>query len=158
MQIKFCSQRKCSRYLPFRVWASDEILNHVTRQVIMWLSNEYHVTKNHQNSDRQKCKSFVGLCKRSFYVILSVSTIQKVHDILKLMRFSLNGCSPHWLEPYWNWWPWVKGQRHGDVNPIFLHNSLLNSLLCFLALLCSMKMKFGMSLRYTLGRFMLKFH
>ena len=20
-------------------------------------------------------------------------------------RFSLNGCLPHWLETYWNWWP-----------------------------------------------------
>ena len=25
------------------------------------------------------------------------------------MRFSLNSCLLHWLGPYWNWWPWVKG-------------------------------------------------
>ena len=29
-------------------------------------------------------------------------------------QFSLNGCLQHWLGPYWNWWPWVKGQGHGD--------------------------------------------
>ena len=35
------------------------------------------------------------------------------------MQFSLNGCFPHWLKPYWIWWPWVKGQGHSDVIPIF---------------------------------------
>ena len=30
------------------------------------------------------------------------------------MRFSLNSCLLHWLKPYWNWWPWVKGQGHCD--------------------------------------------
>ena len=30
-------------------------------------------------------------------------------------RFSLNGCLLHWLRPYWNWWPWVKGQGHSDI-------------------------------------------
>ena len=34
-------------------------------------------------------------------------------------RFSLNGCFPHWLRPYWIWWPWVKGQGHSDVIPVF---------------------------------------
>ena len=34
-------------------------------------------------------------------------------------RFSLNGCFPHWLGPYWIWWPWVKGKGHSDVIPIF---------------------------------------
>ena len=34
-------------------------------------------------------------------------------------RFSLNGCLAHWLGPYWNWWPWVKGQGHNDVISIF---------------------------------------
>ena len=29
-------------------------------------------------------------------------------------RFSLNGCLYHLLGPYWIWWPWVKGQGHGD--------------------------------------------
>ena len=57
-----------------------------------------------------------------------------------------------------NWWPWVKGQGHSDVIPIFLHNSLLTSLLCISAHLCSIKMKFDMLLRYTLGRFVFKFH
>ena len=37
----------------------------------------------------------------------------------------------------------------------FLHNSLLTSLPCISALLCLIKMKFGMSLRYTFGRFVL---
>ena len=35
------------------------------------------------------------------------------------MRFSLNGCLPHWLKPYWNWWPWVNGQGHSDSMSIF---------------------------------------
>ena len=34
-------------------------------------------------------------------------------------RFSLNGCFSDWLGPYWIWWPWVKGQGHSDVIPIF---------------------------------------
>ena len=25
-----------------------------------------------------------------------------------------NNCLPHWLKPYWNWWPWVKSQGHSD--------------------------------------------
>ena len=33
--------------------------------------------------------------------------------------FSLNGCLPHWLEPYWNWWPKVKDEGHSTVVPIF---------------------------------------
>ena len=40
----------------------------------------------------------------------------------------------------------------------FLHNSLLTFLPCISALLCLIKMKFGMSLRYTFGRFVYKFH
>ena len=31
-------------------------------------------------------------------------------DASILTRFSLNGCFAHWLVPYWNWWPWIKGQ------------------------------------------------
>ena len=31
----------------------------------------------------------------------------------------LNGCLPHWLGPYWYWWPWVKGQGHNDSISIF---------------------------------------
>ena len=42
--------------------------------------------------------------------------------------------------------------------PFFLHNSLLTSLLCISALLCSIIMKFDLSLRYTIGQFLLKFH
>ena len=34
-------------------------------------------------------------------------------------RFSLNGCLAHWLEPYWNWWPWVKGQGHSGSKSFF---------------------------------------
>ena len=30
-------------------------------------------------------------------------------DVPIWTRFSLNGCLLHWLKPYWNWWPWVKG-------------------------------------------------
>ena len=72
-------------------------------------------------------------------------------------RFSLIGCLLHWLEPYWNGWPWVKGQGHSDVISIFLHDSLLTSLLTISALLCPIKMKFSLSLRYALGRFVFEF-
>ena len=51
-----------------------------------------------------------------------------------------------------------KGQGHNDAIPIFLHNTLLTSLLCISALLCLIEMKFGMSLRYNLGQFMFKFN
>ena len=40
----------------------------------------------------------------------------------------------------------------------FLHKSLLTSLSCISVLLCLIKIKFRMSLRYTLGRFVFKFH
>ena len=45
-----------------------------------------------------------------------------------------------------------------NTYPFFLHNSLLTSILCISALLCTLKLKFGMSLRYTLDRFVVKFH
>ena len=73
-------------------------------------------------------------------------------------QFLLNGCLPPWIESYKNWWPWVKGQGHSDVIPIFLHNSLLTSLLCISSHLCSIKIKFGTSLRYTLGQIVFRFH
>ena len=41
---------------------------------------------------------------------------------------------------------------------LFLHNSMLTSLLCISVLLCTIKMKFGLSLWYTFGRFVFKFH
>ena len=34
-------------------------------------------------------------------------------------RFSLHGYLPHCLKPYWKLLPWVKGQGHSDVIPIF---------------------------------------
>ena len=40
----------------------------------------------------------------------------------------------------------------------FHHNSLLTSLLCISALLCPIKIKFGMPLRFALGRFVFEFH
>ena len=54
-------------------------------------------------------------------------------------RFSLNGCLPYWLEPFWNWWPLVKSQGHSDaISFFFLHNPLLtyvrlkwNSICCW---------------------------
>ena len=50
-------------------------------------------------------------------------------DTLIWTLFSLNGCLLRWLRPYWNSWPWVKGEGHSDAISIFLHNSLLTSLL-----------------------------
>ena len=40
----------------------------------------------------------------------------------------------------------------------FLHNSLLASLLWISPFLCLIKMKFSLSLRYALGRFVFEFH
>ena len=34
-------------------------------------------------------------------------------------QFSLNSSLPHWLEPYRNWWPRVKGQGHRNSISIF---------------------------------------
>ena len=42
--------------------------------------------------------------------------------------------------------------------PFFLHNSLLTSLLYISALLCTIKLNFSISLRYTLGRLVFEFH
>ena len=58
-------------------------------------------------------------------VCLSVCPTRLVNKIPaeRMHRFArcflLNGCFPHWLGPYWIWWPWVKGQDHSDVIPIF---------------------------------------
>ena len=42
--------------------------------------------------------------------------------------------------------------------PVFLHNSLLISLMYISALLCLIKLKFGMPIRYRLRRFVFEFH
>ena len=64
-------------------------------------------------------------------------------------RVSLNGCLPHWLRSYWNWWPWVKGQGHRDLIFIFfLHNTLLISQLYISAFLYLIKLKFDMYLNF----------
>ena len=99
------------------------------------------------------------------YVYLSVGVYVNEQnssrtDASILTQFSLNGCFLHWLGPYWNWWPWVKGQGHNDLINIhfFLHNDLLTSLLCITVLLCLITTKFGMPLRYTLGWFVFEFY
>ena len=60
------------------------------------------------------------------YIFITVCTCVRVSESVCQWtkapiwtRFSLNGCLRHWLGPYWNWWPWVKGQGHNDVIPIF---------------------------------------
>ena len=42
--------------------------------------------------------------------------------------------------------------------PLFLHDSLLNSLLYISVLVCLIKLKFSMPLGYALSRFVLEFH
>ena len=42
---------------------------------------------------------------------------QNSQDARMSTPFLQNGCLIHWLKPYWNWRPWIKG--HGDVIPIF---------------------------------------
>ena len=58
----------------------------------------------------------VSIC---VFVRLSFEQSSSQTDELIWMRFSLNGCFPNWLKPDWNWWPWVKGQGHSYVIPIF---------------------------------------
>ena len=64
-------------------------------------------------------------------------------------RFSLNVCFTHWLEPNWNWWLWVTVAK----NPFFLHNSLSTSLMRISTLLCLIKIKYVMPLKYASGKF-----
>ena len=52
---------------------------------------------------------------QSLNLCLSVSEQNSSRmDVPTWTRFSLNGCLPHWLGPYWNWLPWVKGQGYID--------------------------------------------
>ena len=74
------------------------------------------------------------------------------------MRFSLNGCLLHWLDP-------IKisdlGSKVKDTvtqYQCFLHNYQLTSLLYISALVCINKLKFGIPLRYVLCRFLLEFY
>ena len=62
--------------------------------------------------------SSLSVCLSVHRAIL-VNKIPAVRMHQFLTRFSLNGCLTHWFEPYWNRWPWVKGQGHSDVIPIF---------------------------------------
>ena len=96
----------------------------------------------------------LSVCRVCVCVCLIVACGQNSSqtDVSTWTQFSLNGCLPHLLGLYWNWWPCVKGQGHSDVIFFFLHDSLLISLLCISALLCLIEKKFGMSIRYALGR------
>ena len=70
---------------------------------------------------------FINIKLKFKYVFLTPGFTQGVGyttDEPILAPFSLNGCLPHWLKPYWNWWPCVKGQGHSDVIPIFSSCSL----------------------------------
>ena len=78
--------------------------------------------------------------------------------VVRMHQFSLNGCLLYWLEPYWYWWPWIKSRSQWSNLYFFLYNSLSTSSLSFSALLCSIKMKFGMPLRYALSRLDIYFH
>ena len=65
----------------------------------------------------------------------------------------VNGCLAHWLRPYWNWWPWAKGQGPSGSKFIFSHDSLLTSLWYISALICVINLKFIVPHRYALCRF-----
>ena len=75
-------------------------------------------------------------------------------DSSNWMRLLLNGCLLYWLRSLWDL---VEGQDHSDAISIFFI-ILLNSLEKISALLCPIKMKFGMSLRYAFGKFAFEFH
>ena len=77
-------------------------------------------------------------------VCVCLSVCEQNADQTATPILTLNSCLLQSLEPYWNWWPWVKGQV--TKYPFFLHNSLLTSLLGILALLCPIKMKFSLLL------------
>ena len=79
-------------------------------------------------------------------------------DELIWTQFSLNGCLLHWLKPIEIGDLGSKVKVTVTLYPFFLHISLLTSLLCISALLCSIKMKFSMWLSYTLGPFVFQFH
>ena len=135
----FCTQRIRSRNFTF-AW----------KDIVFFILHLHEIVEGlyfHSSLSLCVCVSVclsVSLCVRISCEQNSSRTVEPIW-----MRFSLNGCS--------NWWPWVKGQGHSDVIPIFLHNSLLTSL-PISALLCLINMKFSMSLRYTLGRIVIKFH
>ena len=115
------------------------------------LSSSFPVPLTHallQSTKSRRGYIFTAVC---LYVCLSVCVCVRLNSCEQnssrtdepiRTRFSLNGCLQHWLGPYWNWWPWVKGQGHRVVIPIFLLNSLLTSLLSISTLLCPIKMKF----------------
>ena len=88
---------------------------------------------------------FVCLCVCLFVCVCVCEQNSSRTNAPIWMRFSLNICLLHWLGPYWNWWPLVKGQGHSGAISI-LHNSLLTSLLC----ISPIKMIFGMPFRYAL--------
>ena len=74
------------------------------------------------------------------------------------MRFLLNGCLQHWLNPIEIGDIWSRSHYTVTKYLFFLYNTLLTSLLWISALLCLIKMKFGMPLWYALGRFRFEFH
>ena len=71
---------------------------------------------------------------------------------LILTSSSLYSCLLQSLKPYWNWWPWVKGQGHSDVISIFPAQFSVNFPTLDFSPLMSDQMKFSVSLRYV-GRF-----
>ena len=68
-------------------------------------------------------------------------------------RFSLNICLFNWLKPFC----WKSRSQWRNIH-FFIIILCLTSLLRISTLLCSIGMKFGMSLKYALGRFAFKLH
>ena len=96
------------------------------------------------------------------FVCVSVCVCVWVSDVFLLTKFKPNGYTD--FDAVFAKWlltalaqPLLKlvilGQKSRSQwrNTHFFHNSLLISLLFISALVCTIKMKFGMSLRYTLG-------
>ena len=133
-------------------------LPHVTRRVLRSVHGKFHAdwTKTVGawgiHPDRQSYSNNID--RIDIDVCVSNSPCEQISsrtDAPIWTRFLLNGCLAHWLGPYWI------GDLRSKVKvtvaqyPSFLHNSLLTSLLYMSALVCLIKLKFGMPLWYALS-------
>ena len=126
--------------------------------------------RNHHKHLHEIVEGLYYHCSLFVCVCMSGSTCEQKSsqtDAPIWTRFLLNDCFLHWLGPCWNWWPCVKGQGHSDSISIFsswfsfnFPTVYLSSLMSVYisALLCLIKLNFGMPLWYVFCRIVLEFH